>query len=190
MLPNYYRAKRQREKARNTLIFTIIFALCATAVSLIYLKRPSAVKQVSESESRPTPVKTAALSDTAAIEITKLYSCGHSKTETIPALDNIKKKTKSEIESIMPYWYITGFSESLLSVEEKLNYECDDHFIIKLEGNKIKVNRKNKPNEAYKELKILDTVLTADDKRILSDGITVNSEYELLEIMESFNELQ
>jgi hypothetical protein len=190
MLPNYYHAKRQREKARNILIFTIIFAVCATAVSLIYLKRPSAVKQASEPEIHPTPMKAAALSDNAAVEITKLYTCGHSKTETVPAPNNIKNKTKPEIELIMPYWYITNFSENLLSVEEKPDYECDNHFIIKLEGNKIKVNRKNKPNETYKELKISETVLTDDDKRILSDGVPVNSEYELLEIMESFYELQ
>jgi ribosomal protein S17E len=130
------------------------------------------------------PINAQTLSDTASIELTTLYSCGHSKTEIIKPTDQIINKTSDEIKEIYPNWTIKQFSKNYLVVEEIKETQCENHFVIKLVNNKLQVFQNEKG--IIKEVAINVNLLTEEDKKILISGITVNSEYELLEIMESF----
>ena len=179
MLPKYYYSNRRSKRNKNKLISAVIFISLSILVSYLYIKIPSAdVKNVVKTSSFQT------LDDTASIELTTLYSCGHSKTEIIKPADNIINKSKEEIEEINPGWTIKQFTKNYLMVEEIKDQQCENHYTIKLSNNKIQVYQGNKG--LIKEVEINVNMLTEDDKRILMSGIAVNSEYELLEILESF----
>jgi hypothetical protein len=179
MLPKYYYSNKRSKRNKNRLISAVIFITLSILVSYLYIKTPSAnVKNVVKTASFQT------LDDTASIELTTLYSCGHTKTEIVKPSDNIKNKTMEEIERINPSWTIKQFTKNYIVVEETKDTQCENHYIIKLFNNKLQVYQGEKG--MTKEVEIDVNLLTEDDKKILISGIAVNSEYELLEILESF----
>jgi hypothetical protein len=179
MLPKYYYSNKRNKRNKAKFISTVIFISLSIVVSYLYIKTPSAkVRDVMKSSSFQT------LEDTASIEVNTLYSCGHSKTKIIKPTDDIKNKTAEQIEKIIPNWTIKQFSKNYMIAEEIVDKQCENHFVIKLSDNKLQVFQNEKG--MIKEVSINVNSIPEEDKKILISGINVNSEYELLEILESF----
>ncbi len=179
MFPSYYYEKR-RKKRRMLILIGCIFVLLFTFVILFFSNESPPVADVL------MQTKDTTLQKTATLKLTTLYTCGHQKNRLLPLPENLNDQTKTKVAELHPDWTILRFEEQCLEAEEKVDTVCDNHFEIKLLKNKIAVSRKNTPNEIIMEEKINPSVLTNEDKKILTAGISVNSEYELLEILESF----
>ena len=185
MFPGQYYEKRQR--ARKILKITVVSAviLCLLGfAAILYLNRDDTAEVTKE-----LPVNPIVTRGSTIVEIKKLYRCGHMKTEIIDMPEQLMNKTTDEISEIMPKWHILKLTTELLTVEEKFETECDNHFLIKLSKNRLQAVKTNQPTVIYKEMTILTNILTKEDIDILSAGIEATSEYELLEIFESFSEL-
>ncbi len=180
MFPSYYYEKKKRKK-RKTLIFLGCISLVLSCVMIVL--SPNEITPVTDVLKQ---TKTPVLQKTATLKLSTLYSCGHQKNRLLPLPENLVSKTATETAELYPNWTLHKFEEQYLEAEEKLSTVCDNHFLIHLSKNKIIVTRKNTPNEMIMEEKVNPSVLTEEDKKILSSGISVNSEYELLEILESF----
>lgn len=126
------------------------------------------------------------LSKTAAVKLKTVYNCGHIKTETKEADSNLIGKTKEEISMIHPDWLIHEFSDELLSAEQTIDGICDSHYIIKLKDNTLYVYKRNNLTESVREQEINTSVLTKDDIEELKNGINADTEFEVLQILESF----
>lgn len=156
-----------------------IFVIGAITVAVMMLDIPSAADVLN-------PMTRTVLTEDASFEMTTLYSCGHSKTRLLPVTEELRGKTSEEIELLHPDWSILNFTERLLVAEQTLSVECDDHFLLFLKENKIVVSKSKDTSQIITEQEINVEILTEEDKQILSSGIFISSEYELLEILESF----
>ena len=186
MFPGQYYEKKQR--ARRKLKFTIILIvnICLLVLCALFFMQNKPDTTEVRTEVEPSPVVT---DNNTTIELKKLYVCGHTKTEVTELPESFIGKTADEISLLNPEWHIIKLTNELLSVEEKIDTECDNHFLVKLKGNKIQAFKKNNKNNVFKELQISTSALTSEDVSILTAGIDVSSEYELLEVFESFSEL-
>lgn len=116
-----------------------------------------------------------------------IYKCGHEKNESKRTEDQFIGKTKKEIEKQNPTLTITSFSPEEMCLEKAISKDCQNHFIIRLMENRIYVFRTNDENTVYKKREINVNDLSNEDVKILTEGIRVDSELELLEMMESFS---
>lgn len=123
-----------------------------------------------------------------AVQKTKIiYKCGHERNEAKRIEDRFIGKTKEETEKIAPDLSVTFFSPEEVDFEKNLGEDCQNHFIIRLSENKICVFRTNDESTVYKARDINVNDLSNEDMKILTEGIRVDSELELLEMMESFS---
>ena len=180
VLPSYYYERKRRKKQKGILLLGCVGLIVLCILLLVSPNEPTPVADVLKQTQVPV------LKNTATVKLTSLYSCGHQKSRLLPLPENLIDKTSAETIKLYPNWTLLKFEEQYLEAEEKVNTVCDNHFLIRLSKNKITVTRKNTPDEIIMEEKINPSVLTEEDKDILSSGISVNSEYELLEILESF----
>lgn len=180
MLPKFYydRQKRKRQKT-IWMIGTVFLVLTITVFSFLWFYSPSAT-DVIKPANQPT------LSQTATLELTTLYTCGHSSTSLLPLPKDLAGKSQEETVLLYPQWTLLNFNENFIVAEEKETSECDAHFLLFLEGDRIIVTNSKDKTKIVTEQKINPVILTKEDTEILSAGIFINSEYELLEIMESF----
>ncbi len=180
MLPDFYR--KQRKKRKQSRMLTAIFCtLSLCIIGCIFVLTPSP-----KTTGALTPVKPVMLSANASLELTTLYECGHSKTRTLPIPEDLIGKSHEEATALYPEWTFLNFNESFLVAEKKEGTECDEHFLLFLKNNKIIVTKSKDKEQLITEQSINLDVLTSEDKEILEAGIFINSEYELLEILESF----
>ena len=177
--PYYY---ERRKKRKRTLIIALISIAILLPVLFIIVSGTRNTPATTVLKQEKVPV----LQKTATLKLSTLYTCGHQKNRLLPLPEELEHKSNAEVLAIRPEWKILQFEEQLLEAEEKLDTVCDNHFILKLTNNKIIVVKENTPGEIIMEERINLSVLTEEDQKILSSGINVNSEYELLEILESF----
>lgn len=179
---------RKKKSYRGTILL-IGIAILAFITTIKYVP-----KKISENQELPNVEEAVAvkeqkdivLSENSAIKIKTVYSCGHIETKTDKTDKSITGKTKKEIELIYPKWRIDEFSENLISLEEEINEPCENHFIIKLKDKTLFVYKKNNPEEYIKKQNISTSMLTNEEIKELESGINAESEYEVLEILESF----
>lgn len=180
MLPYFYHEKQRKRKKKILLgIAAGIFVLASMTVGFIFFR-------AADTENVLKPANEPTLTQNASLQLTTLYECGHSKTRLLPIPQELCGKTKEEATLLYPEWTVLEFKSSFLSVEQKDGAECDDHFLLFLEDNTIIVTKSKDKNEIITEQKINLELLTEEDLEILRSGIFINSEYELLEILESF----
>ena len=179
---------RKKKSYRGTVLIIGISILTFITTIKYIPKKPAenkALPPVEEAVAVKSP-KDIILGENSAIKIKTVYSCGHIETKTDNIPNDIIGKTKEEIKLINPNWKIDEFSENLISLEEEIDLPCENHYIIKLKDNTLFVYRKNNENEFLKKQNISTSMLTNDEIEELELGINAESEYEVLEILESF----
>ncbi len=178
MLPKFY-YERQRKRKQKILWITG-FTLLASIAILLFCFRSPTVKNVIKPVHQPT------LAKEATVELTTLYSCGHSTTRLLPLPEELVGKSQEEVTLLYPKWKILNFNETFLIAEQVESTECDNHFLLFLKNDSIIVTPSKDKSKLITEQKINPNILTSEDKEILTAGIFISSEYELLEILESF----
>lgn len=180
MLPGFYYERQRKKKQKIALAMGIIlFLLIGVLIAVFFFRSPEPANAVK------TANKTI-LNQQATVELTMLYSCGHTKTTLINLPAELKGKNQEETALLHPEWTILNFNENFIVAEQKETSECDDHFLLFLTENEIIVTNSKDKNKILSKQKINPAILTEEDIEILSKGIFISSEYELLEILESF----
>jgi len=120
----------------------------------------------------------------AEISFENVYSdCSHTESYTSPVKESFD--SLDELQATYPSWKIKNFDENKICLTKNNSGYCNNHYQIKLNGNKITVTRlKNK--SVYKEFYISLKYLTDTDIAELEKGKTVNSKQELTEFIEDF----
>ena len=180
MLPQFYYEKRRRKRQKTILGVGFLFLLAVTAIILFFWYNTPETTDVVKSTSSPV------LKSSATVELTTLYSCGHTETTLISLPEELQGKSQEETNLLYPHWNLLNFSENFIVAEQKENSECKNHFLLFLEDNKILVTPSKDKTKIITEQEINPAILTPEDKEILAKGIFISSEYELLEILESF----
>ena len=185
MFPGQYYEKKQKARKRLKIISLISILISGMAFAgYLFMKKTDTAEVTKE-----IPVPIISSDHRTTVEIKKLYRCGHIKTEIDVLPENLMNKSAKEITAIMPKWKLISFTKDLLTVEERVDIECGDHFVIKLQADKLQAFKRVEMNNPYMEMQISTATLTNEDINILTTGIDINSEYELLEVFESFSEL-
>ncbi len=137
-------------------------------------------------EDSPLPTERIVFTGQSVLHLTYLHTCGHTSTETLPVPDEFTGKTLSEVREAFPEYTITSFSPGTSFAEKKANTVCDAHYILRLEGQKLVVARRNNPGIAEREMMVDINLLPLETIEILNKGIFIDSETELLEFLENF----
>lgn len=118
--------------------------------------------------------------------LTKNFICGHSVTEDLYIPPNFVGKTIDEIKKENQNIEITLYDDFSISATELYDTQCENHYIIKLKGNKLISYNKNEPDIIIKETTLNLMEFQKSDADILKNGIEVGSKEELLEFYEDF----
>lgn len=180
MLPQFYYERQRRKKQRIILIALLAVFLSAGILTAYFLWNKS------ESTDVIKPANSPVLEKNATMELTTLYSCGHTDTKLLPIPKELQGKSLEEARLLYPEWSFLNFSKSFMVAEQKEATECNNHFLLRLQDNKIIVTASKDQTKLVTQQEINPAILTNEDKEILSKGIFISSEYELLEILESF----
>ncbi len=180
MLPQFYYERRRRKKQKTMLIIgLLLLAAIGFLLAFLVFGYPTSTDVVK-------PANNPVLAPSATIELTTLYSCGHTETNLLPLPKELQGKSQEETGILYPEWTVLNFNQHFLVAEQKEATECNNHFLLFLKDDQIVVTASKDKAKIITEQKINPAVLTEEDKEILSKGIFISSEYELLEILESF----
>lgn len=167
----------------------VFFTFLLISVFLGYLFYSGNTKNEPETDNKAVDVRSEpVLTENSVTRIKTLYKCGHEKNETKRTDSNLAGKTRREIELIHPDWIMTSFTPDEIMVEIEEKNDCDRHYMIRLIGNKLCVYKTSDPNKILKEKEININAFSQTDIEILLNGIRAETEFEMLEILESFAE--
>lgn len=134
------------------------------------------------------------ISPNTFIEIKIYYKeCNHTITKLSELDDNIVNMTEEEYREYMeenfPNIEIVSFSVDEIKLNEERNHLCPNHYIIGESDGKIAIYRIDENGEKYLD-RIFDdysiTLLKEIDQEKLKEGIRVDSEEELSNVLENF----
>lgn len=197
-MPVYAASRKRKRRFLFPVLITAVFAL--VILSAVWLTKTIVTSQLQENSAAPPaypadnptitasapPVEKVTFTEQSMLNMTYLYSCGHtaSKVEKIPP--EFIGKTLDEVKETFPEYHITSFSPGTSVAEKKLTSVCDEHYTMKLDGEKLIITYTNSPNKIKQEMPIDINLLPFETIEILNKGIRVDGETELLEFMEDF----
>ena len=123
-------------------------------------------------------------------ELISAVAAAKAKNEVRKSLATLPtEELKAELEEIKnenPEYIVTSYNDFSISAMKVYDKHCDNHYIIKLQGNKLISYSKNSPDITIKEIKINLMEYPDEDIEILKNGIEVGSKEEMLEFFEDF----
>lgn len=192
-----YNLYSYRRKRPTGMIVTIVLAvgIFVTSGYFVYkkLKEPIEFKKetITEESYEKEISATATKNDTkydknCDFYLNTLYLCGHNETSQSKIPDNFHNKTIDEIKNDNPRYDIYNYNDFSIYANEFIGEICNNHFIIKLNGNNLISYNKKTPDVIEKEKKLNLKEFLKDDIEILRNGIEFSSKTELLEFFENF----
>ena len=192
-----YNLYSYRKKRPIGLIITIIISSTIVAVTsyIIYknLKEPikfennSIIYEESEKEINSLiDQKDIKYNKDCDFHLNLLYSCGHNKNTVSKIPINFYDKTINEIKNENPSYDIYDYTDFSIYATREVDEFCDNHFIIRLNGNKLSAYNKKTPDVTEKETVLNLREYSKEDLEILKNGIELSSKTELLEFFENF----
>ncbi len=175
----------RRKKSVFPKIIAILFALAIIGL-IFYVLYPK--EEPTEMNTPVTARSEITLNEDSVTKVKTLYKCGHEKNEIKRADKGITGKTRHEVELLNPKWKITKFTMEELEAEIIVDSDCDNHYIISLVGNELRVFKTGNKDKILRKKQINTDYLTKEEIDMLISGIKTDSEFEMLEIMESFAE--
>lgn len=121
------------------------------------------------------------------LDITYNYSCGHSVEKIEPVAEMFSGKTKEQIEAVHTNCIVESVSPRITVMSIYLEEICNDHYVVKLDGDYIKACNKNSQDKVEKKMKVDRAMLYDEDIKILEAGVEIASMEELLEFFENFS---
>ena len=139
-MPVYAASRKRKRRFLFPVLITAVFAL--VILSAVWLTKTIVTSQLQENSAaappaypadNPTitasapPVEKVTFTEHSMLNMTYLYSCGHtaSKVEKIPP--EFIGKTLDEVKETFPEYHITSFSPGTSVAEKKLTSVCDEH---------------------------------------------------------------
>lgn len=129
------------------------------------------------------------ISPNCLITLKKHYNkCGHTTKEYVDVSSDLVNKTKNDLQNKYEGWEIEKFSPTEISLYKEFDGECGEHYILKEDNGKIVIYRINEEGEEeiYETTEIAVDYLTEDDKENIKNGIKVNGQEELNQLIEDF----
>ena len=152
----------------------MVWAICLTViigsgVTGYFLAKNSPSIFVEDTEKASTDGDTVAL-ECELILVDEYSLCGHEKQSVGDAREIIGKK-KEEVAALYPDYSVSSFAANKVVLTKKLDIYCDQHYILKLQGGKLAVQREQ--DGSYNTIKELDPAqyqLTQEKQTLLSHG--------------------
>ncbi len=176
----------RRKKSILPKVTAVIFILALIAVAVyVFYPRKNEIPVTNAPVAARSEI---ILNDDSVTKIKTLYKCGHEKNETKRTESELAGKRRQDVEILRPEWKITKFTREEVDAEILKNIDCDKHFILELTGNELRVYKSNDKDRIIRKKQINTQVLSKEEIDSLLSGIKTDSEFEMLEIMESFSE--
>ena len=114
--------------------------------------------------------------------------CGHTKEEYNNMPQELINCTKSDIEEKYTDWQIEKFSSNEVILYKEVDGECGEHYLVKEKDGKVVVYKilENGEEQEYETTQISTDYLTDTDKIEMQNGIRVNGQQELNQLIEDF----
>lgn len=129
------------------------------------------------------------VSPNADFALKKYYDeCRHFDYEEVELPSELVNLTRQEVEDYYADWEVEEFSENNVVLCKEIDGYCNQHFIIRLDGDNVNVYRVGSLGELneYKKTDISRDYLTAEDIQNLEKGIPVYGEGKLSSALEDF----
>ncbi len=187
-------------KNNGLIIFTLCFVLFLASFIFGYsmmkraTKDPSTAQKNSHTDDVEIIQEEVRISPNTVIEVEINYKeCNHSITKVVELDDIIINMTEEQyrkyIEDNFPNVRIVSFSSKEVRLVEERNHLCPNHYIIGEADSKVAIYKIDENGEKY-VYKIFDdypiSLLKELDQKKLKEGIVVNSEEELSDVLENF----
>ena len=114
--------------------------------------------------------------------------CGHTKEEYNNMPQELINCTKSEIEEKYTEWQVEKFASNEVVLYREVDGECGEHYLVKEKEGKLVVYKilENGEEQEYETTQISTDYLTDTDKIEMQNGIRVNGQQELNQLIEDF----
>ncbi len=148
------------------------------------------VEEMYENESTvTTAVKEEKVLPNTNFALKKYYDeCSHFDYEEVELPKELINLTEQEVEDYYKDWEVDKFSENELVLSKEINGYCNQHFVIKLAEDIVKVFQMGTLGELneYQKTDIARDYLPEEDIRKLEEGIMVYGEGKLSSVLEDF----
>ncbi len=152
------------------------------------------VKEINRELDNQIVVETSSIetktSPNAVITFEIYYSrCGHSKIKKEKIKDSEVNKSEEEIKKIYPNWKIKKFNSDEIAMYREEDNICENHYMIKEKDGYVTIySIKSDGNEEEKDVTDISTqYLPEEDMKLLQNGIKVNSESELEQVLSDYD---
>ena len=188
------------KKNNGLLIFTVCFVLFLASFIFGYIMMERAVEEpkIAEKNTHVDDMEIVQqedrISPNTVIEVKINYKeCDHSMTKIVELDDIIINMTEEQYRKYMeenfPNVRILSFSSKEIRLSEERNHLCPNHYIIGEADSKVAIYKIDENGEKY-VYKIFDeypiSLLKELDQEKLKEGIVVDSEEELSDVLENF----
>lgn len=129
------------------------------------------------------------ISPYATLQIEKFYKgCGHTTLDTMEVPRELVNMTEEELQAKYEKWEIRKFEEREVYIYREIDANCSEHFVIKEDDGKVAVyNQITDNNIQLKEETDIDfESLREEDKSLISAGVEIYGQEELLSFIEDF----
>ena len=114
--------------------------------------------------------------------------CGHTKEEYNNMPQELINCTKNDIEEKYTEWQVEKFASNEVILYREVDGECGEHYLVKEKDGKVVVYKilENGEEQEYETTQISTDYLTDTDKIEMQNGIKVNGQQELNQLIEDF----
>ena len=114
--------------------------------------------------------------------------CGHTISEYSNLPEGLVNLNKEQLQEKYPNYEIEKFASNEIILYQEKEEECNEHYIVKDKEGNVVIYKilEDGTNEEYEVTRIATEYLTDTDKINLKNGIRVNGEQELNQLIEDF----
>ncbi len=114
--------------------------------------------------------------------------CEHTKEEYNNMPQELINCTKNDIEEKYTEWQVEKFASNEVILYREVDGECGEHYLVKEKDGKVVVYKilENGEEQEYETTQISTDYLTDTDKIEMQNGIRVNGQQELNQLIEDF----
>lgn len=160
-----------------------------TKVSEVILDDCTDEYEMMQNEAVKTNTEEEKISPNCRLIVQKKYlKCNDIINEYMQIPQKLVNATKEEIQNEYKDWQIKEFSPNQVTIYKEFDGECGEHYILKNDEGKISIYKidENGNQTIYEKTEISIDYLPEKDKNAIEEGLKVNSEEKLNELLEGF----
>ncbi|TYP48700.1 BofC C-terminal domain-containing protein [Thermosediminibacter litoriperuensis] len=118
--------------------------------------------------------------------VTRYRGCGHELQKENSADDKFLGYTKTQLQEEFKEWKVESFSSSQVILKREVDGICENHYYIGLYDGYVALfqGEPGKNSKVLEKTDIPAEILKEEDRRLLENGIIINSRDEFLKIRE------